>query len=166
MDDLTWLRKGDLICVEGNTLISKLIRFFDRAKYTHVAIYIGDGLVIESDWGGVQTNPLLEKYQKLSWDAFRPKCLYKTKDKAIDFALEQEGKGYDYHGLIGALLKGLFLTNMLDHKNRFWCSELVADAYIEAGYPLTKDLNSWDVSPQDLADSYRVKKVKYDIKQR
>jgi len=59
-------RRGDIVLVEGQSLVAKLIGKFTSSKYTHAAVMTGiEDYLIESDIGGVQYNRLSEKYKDL-----------------------------------------------------------------------------------------------------
>ena len=58
------LQRVDIILVEGESLISKLISKFTNSKVTHIASASGiDDFIVESDIGGVQLNKLNDKYE-------------------------------------------------------------------------------------------------------
>ena len=43
------IRKGDVILVEGNSEISRMIKLFTQSSWSHSALYVGDELVINGD---------------------------------------------------------------------------------------------------------------------
>lgn len=154
-------KPGDLILVEGKSVISKIISLFTKSKFTHIALHTGlEGMLIESDFGGVQYNFIDEKYKNYNYSVYR----YKDGLKAIyalNYAESKLGKGYDYSGLVGIALEivGLSNKNYLDDKNKYWCSELVADSYLNAGVNLPVNKNTSKVSPADFAKMSLFKKV-------
>ena len=40
------IRKGDVILVEGNSEISRMIKLFTQSSWSHSALYVGDELLI------------------------------------------------------------------------------------------------------------------------
>jgi cell wall-associated NlpC family hydrolase len=46
------IRKGDVILVEGNSEISRMIKLLTQSSWSHSAIYVGDELVINGDVRG------------------------------------------------------------------------------------------------------------------
>ena len=45
-------RKGDIILVEGNSDISRMIKLLTQSSWSHSAIYVGDELVRKGDNSG------------------------------------------------------------------------------------------------------------------
>lgn len=44
------IRKGDVILVEGNSKISRMIKLFTQSSWSHSALYVGDELLINGDF--------------------------------------------------------------------------------------------------------------------
>jgi len=65
------MKKGDVIFSRSDSPLSKLIRVFDKGKWSHVSIYIGDGKVIDSRFPlGVQEREFdFEYYEVIPSDA-------------------------------------------------------------------------------------------------
>lgn len=149
------LKQGDVILVKGNGLISWAIKKFTNSPYSHAACFYGDGHFIESDWGGVKL-AYMSKYENTDYDIYR--CTEANKQQlwlASEWMLSQAGSKYDYLGILGIAKQILFNqeTNIWDNKDRYWCSELVADGYIKAGIPLEAEKDTRRISPGDLARS-------------
>ena len=153
------LRQGDIIMVKGESPISWLVKTFTNSPYSHCAMYIGDydGEVqlIESKYGGVKLVGL-SKYDNVKYDIYRHKTA--TLDQLDTTCLwlgSQLGSGYDYMGVIGIGLKLLGLTkhNELDEKDRYWCSELLADGMLFSEIKLDIKKDTHLVSPGDLANN-------------
>jgi len=154
--------KGDIILVKGNSIISKMISSFTKSEITHVACATGlDDMIIESDIGGVQYQLLNDKYQNIDYLVYRYNGNNKIPDKAVDFMESKLNKGYDYLGLFGiaAYLLHIKKKNNWDNKNKYWCSELVADGYLFAGADLPVNKDTWKVSPGDFLKFEDFKKV-------
>ena len=105
---------------------------------------------------------VLYKYKDYEFDTYRHKTA--TEDqitKALDWMGYQVGKHYDYLGILGIVLSMVHgtKTNELDQKNSYWCSELIADGFINAGIMLCVEPQTWKVSPQDLAECGSVEKI-------
>jgi cell wall-associated NlpC family hydrolase len=43
------IQKGDVILVEGNSEVSRMIKLFTQSSWSHSALYVGDELVINGD---------------------------------------------------------------------------------------------------------------------
>lgn len=149
------LKYGSLLFIRSNTFISWLIRQGLRFKYSHVAIYIGNGKIVESDWGGVVSTDI-SKY--LSNEAVTGEVI-NIKPKLIDTAtfissVENEiGEPYDFTLFIGNVLSRIFKRprnekGLFDH-SKFWiCSELAAYGLEKGGLQL--DLPVSQITPKDL----------------
>ena len=153
---------GDVINVKGKGPISRIISAFTHSPYTHTACYVGEGNIVESTWGGVKVSSI-DKYK--NHDIFRN--YYANERQCIDattWMLNQVGAGYDYRGLVGialSLIKGR-RRNKLDNKNKYWCSELVADGYILADIKNDFNPNTWLTTPADFAKSKCFRRIKDD----
>jgi len=53
------LRPGDVLLVEGNARISKIIMYMTQSSWSHAAMYVGDALL---RWGGPEAERALERY--------------------------------------------------------------------------------------------------------
>jgi cell wall-associated NlpC family hydrolase len=53
------IRKGDVILVEGNSDISRMIKLFTQSSWSHSALYVGDELVINGD---VRGGPIIKQF--------------------------------------------------------------------------------------------------------
>lgn len=147
------LKPGDVILVGKPSPIGFLIEKFTKGPYTHSALYIGDGNIIESAWNGVVMTTL-DKYENYPYKtAMRHKTANKNLLQAsIQWAYSQVGKGYDYLGLFG-IANSLILRkdyNALDDKDKYWCSELIADAFIKSSIDVDFSPDTWKVSPNDF----------------
>lgn len=157
------LQRGDVILVSKRAPLSLIVRWATNSRWSHSALYLGNGEVVDAAFGGVKVRPastyLRHPHAILRADKFES---YQVED-AVRKALSFRGEGYDYLGLVG-IGYSLFLKkqeNPWDAKSKRWCSELVADAYISAGLDLSdlNDRDTWLVSPQDLQDAERFRTV-------
>jgi cell wall-associated NlpC family hydrolase len=53
------IRKGDIILVEGNSDISRMIKLLTQSSWSHSAIYVGDELLINGNVGG---EPIIKEF--------------------------------------------------------------------------------------------------------
>jgi uncharacterized protein YycO len=75
--------------------------------------------------------------------------------KVIAFANEQLGKPYDYKSILGFIIKRDWTDD-----EAWFCSELVAAAFLNAGFPLLRTEECNQVSPSTLSLSpYLVQQV-------
>jgi uncharacterized protein YycO len=126
-------------------LVSALIRWQTRGRYSHAAIRMRDGRIVESWQGaGVRT-----KWVK-DWsgiDAYVvPGATDGQWDRAIGFALGQIGRGYDWWAIVRFVSRRAMPAN-----DRWFCSELVFAALAAGGVRLLERVEASAVSPGTLA---------------
>ena len=118
-----YIRKGDVVLVEGRSEMSTIIKLFSRSHWSHVAFYVGDELIKESlsfrnrflDEFGSDANHLvieafagkgviaspLRKYQDYNIRVCRPYgILYEDLRAVIEKVIRNLGKHYDEQNII------------------------------------------------------------------
>lgn len=133
----------------GKGIISALIRWQTWSKYSHAAIVMPDGYIVEA-W---HTGPGVRRKLPSSTDGvdiFNIQGL--TEDQsaiAEKFALDQIGTKYDYFGVFRFLNR-----RKVGDNGRWFCSELVYAALKNAGvHLLSPDTEPSRVSPGLLGRS-------------
>ena len=124
-------------------LIEQAIKIWTRSKYFHVE------MIIKDVW--VSTNPTagavyMNKLQPLNdnYDYFDVEVDGRRINKVMDFLNAQVGKKYDYWGLF---FSTVFTMNVED-RNKWFCSELVAEALNVFGFKVPKNAN--EMTPEDI----------------
>ena len=165
------LEIGDIIVSTTPARISELIRAVTDSPVSHSMLYIGGGQVVEAIKPGVTLRSLGEAVREASLAAaYRHPRLTSTQALRVrDVVGHNLDKGYDFTGIAGQAgfaldravlcleadiecIRRVGTNNMrLERKDRFFCSELVADAFQRVGLPLTDTPPSW-VSPDDIAN--------------
>ena len=126
---------------------SALIRWQTRSRYSHAALQRRDGRIVEA-WAGDGV-----RVKKLSdWrgvDAFEVPCMSTNRwDIALGWAQSQVGSRYDWRGVFR------FVTRSEPCKDEKWfCSELVFQAFKQAGIDLLHRVQPARVSPGLLSYS-------------
>lgn len=137
---------------QGTSWISKAIRWQTRGQYSHAAIMFDDGSIIEA-WH----NPGYVREQYSLSDGHTPGIvvdIYKVEttreqDATIRvFLLEQIGKKYDYRAIARFISR-----SKRDNPDRWFCSELVFEAFRRAGVHLLERVESHKVHPAMLGYS-------------
>jgi uncharacterized protein YycO len=141
---------------KGKSIISRIIKVFNWSEYSHIAWIDEDFSGVEA-WhrGGVSNfaTPSQNHTPGTPVDLFTvPGETPQQTEMIRAFLLAQVGKKYDYAGVIGFLLR----SHRLQRKNKWFCSELVAEAYAQAGLPLL-NMPSYMIYPGMLAASPRLK---------
>lgn len=114
------MEKITLIFGRSNTLASAAIRLFTWSRWSHVGIVHGDMVIEATARHGVTLTPLLQFRQRYSAWAMADMPV-EDRMEAINLALLQVGKPYDWSGIFG-----IFLRTGWSKPDRWFCSELVA----------------------------------------
>lgn len=142
-----------ILLFRGRGIISSLIRWQTRGIYSHAAILMRDGRIVESWQGDGVRVKTLKDWEGI--DCFEvPELTSEDWDRAIKFCLDKVGEGYDYSGVLR------FVSRRKTGANQSWfCSELVYAALHYAGANLFRDIQPDEVSPGLLAISPLIKPI-------
>lgn len=168
------LQPGDILLTSMPGFRSVAIRLMTFAPVSHVAVYIGEGQVVEAVGSGVRVRGIEELLQEESVVlALRYPDLSAQQARGIKaYALEQSGAGFNFLGVtlhvpltIGrrlcelplvpaslrdACIRSMGLINqMATSEGRLFCSQLVLQAYRHAEVPMT-DADPRLISPADI----------------
>jgi uncharacterized protein YycO len=154
-----------ILLFRGRGISSALIRWQTWSKYSHVAVYLDDGSIIESEPGIGVRHLSLPKGCEAEFCAERGGCLVLTpvidagqEAQIIRFLKLQVGKPYDWRGVFRFVLP-FIKHNPLDsmiHQNRWFCSDVLAAAFDFAGCPLLYRIPFYKVSPEKITYSLRL----------
>lgn len=142
---------GDIIFINGKSPISKIIRFFDGGKFSHVAIAVSSTHIVESQYfTRVRITPM--NYQ--NYEIVRIDLNDIQKEQLIKDSIQLTGRWYDYIQIVWYLFKKLFHLNpksIWNSPNNLICSELVALLLINVGFlKITDYPNLLDKTPFEL----------------
>jgi hypothetical protein len=121
------MKTGDIIFVRGHSPLSKIIRFFDKGRFSHVAIAVSETHIFEADW---YTKAVIKPFH---FDDFEIVDLEFTKEEMeiiVHGAIQLTGKWYDYWQIPWYIIKKLFNLkgkNRFNNPNMLICSEAVFD---------------------------------------
>lgn len=150
------MKAGNIVFVEGTGFISRLIKFFDKGKFSHVALAISHDCIIEAEYMTdvvIRDIPMYKHYTVIDLGLTSEQI-----DKIPDAALKMLGKSYDYWQILGYVLKDLFSLkgkNRLNNPKNLICSELVYTILYETGILKDLGINSkegFDLTPNQLYD--------------
>jgi hypothetical protein len=152
--DLTQIQPGDVILTqwcgfEISSLGIKLANFFKRGYaergWTHSALSIGEGKIVEALTSGIKVNDISEEYlQGGKYNLLILRHKKRTPEgiqKAIDFCKKEKGDKYNFWGLGYFVLCNFLPENLhfiLDYdvverffkiKDSYFCSELVSTGF-------------------------------------
>lgn len=138
---------------KSRSLLSGLIKLQTRSPYSHAALMLEDGVVIEA-WtsGGVRMTDLaIGHVAGTEIDVFDVAGMNSERDEIVfEFAKSQIGKAYDFSSVLR------FVTRCQADRTSsgaWFCSELCFAAYQKAGINLLERIEPWAVSPGMLAYS-------------
>jgi len=157
---------GDFILAHRDHLIARLISQAQKrrfrggdsvyAHWSHAAVLVEDGSVIEAEIGGIIRSPL-SRYRA---GEYRPVRLDgqldgSGRERVVAYAMSQVGQAFGFLDMLGALV--YLLTGrpvrMVRHHHEI-CSSLVVRALQEGG--LLEDLDPALTLPADLAKRFDV----------
>ena len=138
-----------ILLYRGTSAIDRLIQWQTRSVYSHAAIWQPNGNIIESANGiGVRVRAVPKGISAEEADIFDVPATEAQWMRAIDFCHAELGCKYDWIGI------ARFITRRPGgDDNRWFCSELVAAAFVAAGLPLLERIQPWAISPGLLAVS-------------
>lgn len=168
------MQAGDILLTAANGVTSIGIRLAMLAPVSHAALYAGDGQVVEAVGEGVRQRSLEEVLAEESVVvAFRhPGVDEQSAARLRSFALGKVGTRYSHVGVMlhapfalqrrlcelplvpsgvrDFCVRGVATIQLGASSNeRFFCSQLVMEAYRQAGLPITTADPRW-VSPADI----------------
>lgn len=165
------LKPGDIILRCTDSLGSQAIELAHWSRYSHVALYIGNGQIIDAMPSGVHTRSLADLLSDSSRASVLrvPDLTASQAQAVIRAAAAKEGSAYNFVGLaaleaqkvvavvahageglggvIGVLSRAERLPAALVDNGTFACSQLVRYAFLKAGVKLT---NANGVAPGDF----------------
>lgn len=135
-----------------NQIGSKAISFFTWSWASHVDFVLPDGRLFGALAFGngscVQFHPMKNNYSRVE------RYVVDAPDDVLKFAIEQEGKPYDWQGILGILAR----NRRWEEDDSWFCSELVAYSFMKAGVPLLNE-TSYRITPRDLLISPLLKRI-------
>jgi hypothetical protein len=154
------VKRGDIVFVQSNGIIGKLIRYFDSGTFTHCAIAISNFRVIEADY---DTKVAVRPFEPNKYDVVEVIDLGLTlaqRRRVYNSAMSYVGKKYDYVSLIWYMLRKVFKLkglNRFNNPNYMICSELVYLVLDEIGILDELDIKEGfnrgiDFTPNELYD--------------
>lgn len=128
-------------------IASQAIRWFTWSSHSHVDFVLSDGRLLGATTDGVtiRDDGRWSRMARVGVD---------VPASVIDVAMTQIGKPYDWTGILGFP----FRSNWQD-PGRWFCSELVAWAFDQAGFPLLRAEHLSRITPRDLWMSPKLRTV-------
>ncbi|MDR2208848.1 MAG: hypothetical protein LBE22_07760 [Azoarcus sp.] len=138
----------------GQKLHHKLIRFFTRSYWNHVAVtWVSNGnpddSIYEADFNGVIATEALAWFKNRHGERIESLTIYVSDTVATKFReaiLAKLYSPYDFVALVGYL----FNTRKLNTEKKYFCSELLAECLKEAGLDIIPSNKEWRVTPGEF----------------
>lgn len=182
--DVSELRPADILLSTGDAAVSAVIRVGTASRFSHSALYAGNSEIIEAIGQGVVRQPLARAISDDTLVAVyrRIRMADEQATRVVRYASMQIGKPYDQAGAIGAGVTsktglvlvvfggalgfaatgaglGADIMNRLNPERSFFCSELVALAFENAGVSLGSGAAS--STPADISSAHLLNLVGY-----
>ncbi|WP_448577461.1 YiiX/YebB-like N1pC/P60 family cysteine hydrolase [Thermosphaera sp.] len=147
-----------ILLYRGVSLLSRLIRWRTWSEYSHVALEIHRGEIVDAWKGGVRLirSPFEGHDPETVVEAYEIAGLRPEQAaRAALFARAQIGKPYDYWGVLRFIIR----RDPTQPNDRWFCSELVFAALLHGGVRLLERVPAHRASPGDLARSPLLRRV-------
>jgi uncharacterized protein YycO len=157
------LKPGDILLRCSSALASQMTEVMIWSRYTHSALYIGDGMIIDSTWeGGVKIRSLADFLDESSRVGVLrlPGLTSDQAEQVVEAAKSKAASAYNFEGvkalgaqkldaltglpqqslgnLLGILGKAEQLPAGATDNGKYACSELIASAFKAINIPLSQ----------------------------
>lgn len=147
---------------KGKSLISKAIRWQTRGKYSHVAVMLDDGRIIEA-WHNPAKVRVITSLSEghtpgTKVDIFEVETTPDQEVRIAEFLLDQVGKKYDFGGVLR------FLSRRNKNNPQMWfCSKLAFSCFLYGGIELLKRIEPYQVAPVTMVRSPLLSFIRQEI---
>jgi len=154
------IKKGDVICVFRDSLLYDVIEKIILSDITHVALYIGNDLIIESTMPEVIMQTI-HKYPKKGYFVYKfPERFKIDKEQLVKDCMSKLGTRYGYLQFAYNILLSIIIRIFPKLEKFFWkkfkdvddgviCTELIAEAVMKQGFKFGNIENPAAVSTED-----------------
>lgn len=149
------IKTGDIILVNGTSIVSRIIKFITKSKYSHVALAISDSHVVEIDWKyRVQVRTIQHKH----FDVYRLNRDLTTEEifMLLNYSYSLIGLKYDFLKIFSLLIEIIFKKRgkrLFNNPKKLICSDIVDSGYKRIGVDLVSNFNEQDTTPDDISKS-------------
>lgn len=164
------LRPGDVILVEGNKLISRVVMAVTHSTWSHSALYVGNGKIIDPLPSTGTAINVVDVLQHLNIRLCRPVGLTDMQLRRVcDFTLSHVGRKYDHINISNILFS--YFKKHRDHteflgdisSSNEVCSGLIAEAFNEVGFTIIDGINFSQIVPGDFDLSPHFEIIKFNL---
>lgn len=111
------MQAGDIVFVRGESVISKIVRMFDKGRYSHVALAVSSTHVVDADF---KTKVQIRKFSEEDFDVVDLRLPEEKRDVVVHEAIQLVGANYDYLQILGYIF-----SKELGTPKNYICSELI-----------------------------------------
>ena len=144
-----------IIVYNKKSLLHRLIHGVTHYKAGHVALYLGDGIIIEAQSTGVKRKKWKSYKEGMKIYIGRYVALTELQQLKIrQSCMDAENYKYSFGQLVAILIKYLFKLKRVPDvsKKQMICSEFIAWVFLSAGIKLA-DAKPWETTPADILKS-------------
>lgn len=151
------LEEGDLIFTSDTSYISRFIRWWGGINHSHVMVYAGDGLILESSWSGVVITGL-KRYLNPNTKCVALKLpAHINREDFVRELYSRIGDQYDYGLLFGHFMGKAFnrfksAISKHDSPTKWLCYEVIGKSLEDSGELFDTEVS--ELTPQLLFDYY------------
>ena len=147
---------------KGKSFTSKVIKRVTKGEYSHTAIILEDGRIIEA-WQGCNKVRVISDLSEghspgTPVDIYNVSMNSAQKKRFTEFVEAQIGKKYDYKGLVG-----FYFNSGVQNEDKWFCSELFAAACIYAEAYILHNLLPYQTSPHLASVSPKTHYIKSTV---
>lgn len=120
------MKTGDVVFVREKGIIPSIIRFFDRGKFNHVAIFVSDTEILEAEYN---TKVRMIKFPYDDFEVISLNLTDEQQEKVKSFAPQFVGENYDFLEILSIWFRicfGITELGKFNNPKSVICSELVA----------------------------------------
>lgn len=144
---------GDVIFVKGTGLVSRMIRFVTKGKWSHCAIFLNEDTILETEWStkcriiNINDTDYLEKEHEIVNVQLNEE--QENLLKVISYM--SLGKKYDFWLIFKLFIKSVFgLKVNKNSYEKLVCSELVGYVLLSLGIFTYNETHVANTSPEEL----------------
>jgi cell wall-associated NlpC family hydrolase len=142
------MQVGDIVFTYDNSLLSKLIRYFDgHGKFSHCTIMVSENEMLEAQY--LKKSAIVPFYIE-NYEVISLGLSDEQKSKIQDLAPKLVGVNYDYIQVFSYLLRDIFKHfRIVNSPRNFICSEIV-EILLQDVKAIPLDKHFIDMSPNEL----------------
>jgi translation initiation factor 2B subunit (eIF-2B alpha/beta/delta family) len=142
------MKAGDIIFVRGKSPISKLIQYFDKGSFSHVAICLSNNAILEAQYF---TKSRIVPFYFKNYEIVDLGLSETQRERVLELGLNLMGHYYDYIQVFSYFLRGVLNKELkiYNSPNNYICSELIDIILTDIGV-ISKNKYLGNITPNEL----------------